>query len=275
VIPPNLPPHSHDLRRNSPAVSRLLHPEARPHIRPVVPGGSPGRSHAPLRQRGDESVQADIPRPGKTHLHRAPPNTQKCIRAGGKHTISTMSADPAATEPSSKCSATGASAIISSAGAIEMAWELLTQVLKLDPSRLHVTCYEGDEKNGIPARHRSRRSVEENREICRRTTSTISARTISGKWATRGPCGPCSEIYSRVATPDKPAAPQVKRRRSARHGVPGTWSSSSTTANADRTLTPLPARHVDTGMGFRGESARSLQDKSDIVTAIDLLDAVF
>ncbi len=34
--------------------------------------------------------------------------------------------------------------------AIAMAWELLTEVWKLDKSRLHVTVFEGDEKNGVP-----------------------------------------------------------------------------------------------------------------------------
>ena len=65
-----------------------------------------------------------------------------------------------------------------------------------------------------------------------------------------GPCGPCSELHVDL-TPDGdthgPARQQRRRRAASRSG---TSSSSSSTPNPDGTFSPLPAKHVDTGMGF-------------------------
>ena len=110
-----------------------------------------------------------------------------------------------------------ASATTSSSGAIEMAWELLTKVWKLDPTRLHVTCYEGDEKNGVP---RDTEAADIWKEVAghRPTiTSTTSARTISGRWATPARAARAPKSTS-TARRTKPAGRRRQRRRPARDG---------------------------------------------------------
>ncbi|HMB96687.1 MAG TPA: alanine--tRNA ligase, partial [Tepidisphaeraceae bacterium] len=86
-----------------------------------------------------------------------------------------------------------------------------------------------------------------------------------------GPCGPCSEIYI-DRTPDKTGGPEVNGNDPR---VMEFWNLVfiQYNRNADRSLTPLPARHVDTGMGFE-RICSILQDKNDMY-AIDLFDPFF
>ena len=92
-------------------------------------------------------------------------------------------------------------------GAIAMAWELLTQVWGLDPSRLHVSCYEGDEKAGIPRDTEAAGTGRASR-AWRMTTSHYFGKDNFWEMGDTGPCGPCTEIYV-DRTPDKTGGPQV------------------------------------------------------------------
>jgi len=101
-------------------------------------------------------------------------NTQKCIRAGGKHNdlddVGRSRRHHTFFEMLGNWSFGG---LISSAGAIEMAWELLTKVWGLDPSRLHVSCFEGDERNGVPRDTESAANLEGSRRAWRRSHSLL------------------------------------------------------------------------------------------------------
>jgi alanyl-tRNA synthetase len=90
-------------------------------------------------------------------------------------------------------------------GAIEMAWELLTQSWKMDPSRLHVTVHEGDPGAGI-ARDDEARQIW--KDVAGLPDDHIHyGPTKDNFWemGETGPCGPCTEIFY-DATPTRPAA---------------------------------------------------------------------
>src|SRR4051794_36610721 len=174
-------------------------------------------------------------------------NTQKCIRAGGKqndlddvgrsrrhHTFFEMLGNWSFGDYFKR-------------GAIEMSWELLTKVWKLDLTRLHVSCFEGDEKNGVP---RDTESANIWKEVAGLPDDHIHYFGKDNFWemGETGPCGPCTEIYI-DRTPDKSGGKHVNGEDPR---VMEIWNNVfiQYNRNPDRSLTTLPAQHVDTGMGF-------------------------
>ncbi len=140
--------------------------------------------------------------------------------------------------------------------AIAWAWELLTREWGLDPARLYATVFETD---------------DEAEAIWRKQKGMSSARIIRfGKkdnfWemGETGPCGPCSEIHVDM-TPDGTGGPLVNR------GDPRVmeiWNLVfiQYNRNAEGALAPLPAKHVDTGMGFERITAVLQQKHSNYDT---------
>ncbi len=155
-------------------------------------------------------------------------------------------------------------------GAIEMAWELLTKVWNLDPTRLHVSCYEGDDKAGIP---RDTEAADLWKQIAGLPDDHIHYFGKDNFWemGDTGPCGPCTEIYI-DRTPDKTGGKLVNGDDPR---VMEIWNLVFIQYNRDAAgkLTPLPAQHVDTGMGFE-RICQVLQDKQDNY-AIDLWAPLF
>jgi len=146
--------------------------------------------------------------------------------------------------------------------AIAWAWELLTEVYKIPKDRLYVTIFEGDKKENL----------DRDNEAFNEWKSWISEdRIINGNkkdnfWemGDTGPCGPCSEIHCDTR-------PDEERKKSdgkllVNTGDPQVieiWNLVFIQYNrkADGQLEPLPAKHVDTGMGFE-RLTRVLQKKS-------------
>ena len=149
-----------------------------------------------------------------------------------------------------------------------MAWELIIKVFKLDPARIHVTCYEGDPANNVP---RDTEAAELWKEIARLPEDHIHFLGKQNFWemGETGPCGPCTEIFI-DRTPGKTGGPSVVAEDDPR--VMEFWNLVfiQYNRNADRSLTPLPAQHVDTGMGFE-RICSIMQDKDDMF-GIDLFD---
>ncbi len=146
--------------------------------------------------------------------------------------------------------------------AIDWSWELLTKVYKLDKDRLYVTYFEGDEKEGLAKDTETydlwKQYVDE--------AHILPGNKKDNFWemGETGPCGPCSEIHfdSRPDSERKEVSGAVLVN--ADHDqVIEIWNNVFMQFNRlkDGSLQPLPAQHVDTGMGFE-RLVRVLQGKT-------------
>ncbi len=197
-------------------------------------------------------------------------NTQKCIRAGGKHNDLDDVGRSRRHHTFFEMLGNWSFGDYFKEGAIGMAWELLTQVWKLDPSRLHVSCFEGNEAAGIP---RDTDAAEIWKQVAGLPDDHIHYFGKDNFWemGDTGPCGPCTEIYI-DRTPGKTGGNDVNGEDPR---VMEIWNLVFIQYNRDAAgrLTPLPAQHVDTGMGFE-RICQVLQDKHDNY-AIDLWAPIF
>src|SRR5690554_3340820 len=135
--------------------------------------------------------------------------------------------------------------------AIAWAWEFLTEVLKLDKDRLYVSVFEGNEAENVPFDQEAwdiwKQYVSEDRIILGNKKDNF--------WEIndQGPCGPCSEIHIDLRTDEERAAVSGRSLVNADHPqVVEIWNNVFMEFNrkADGSLEKLPAKHVDTGMGF-------------------------
>ena len=132
--------------------------------------------------------------------------------------------------------------------AIAWAWELLTEVWKLDTTRLHVTVFEGDPDSGIPR-------DDEAAGFWRAVGVPGVAdppRQQEGQLLGDGRHRPVRPVHRdplSTARPDKSGGPLVN---AGTDKVIEIWNLVfiQFNRNEDQSLTPLPAQHVDTGMGF-------------------------
>ncbi|MGI4832600.1 MAG: alanine--tRNA ligase [Janthinobacterium lividum] len=135
--------------------------------------------------------------------------------------------------------------------AIAWAWELLTQVYQLPQERLYVTYFEGDQGDGLGP-------DTETQALWRQYTS--DERILPGNkkdnfWemGDTGPCGPCTEIHIDLRDDSELAHTKGSELVNADHPqVVEIWNNVFMEFQrlADKSLVPLPARSVDTGMGF-------------------------
>ena len=146
--------------------------------------------------------------------------------------------------------------------AIAWSWELLTEVYKLDKDRLYVTVFEGDEKEHLPfdqeAYDEWKKWIAEDR--------ILKGNKKDNFWemGDTGPCGPCSEIHVDCRPDAERAAVDGRILVNADHPqVIEIWNNVFMEFNRlkDGSLQPLPARHVDTGMGFE-RLVRVIQGKT-------------
>jgi alanyl-tRNA synthetase len=145
--------------------------------------------------------------------------------------------------------------------AIAWSWELLTEVYGMEKSRLYATVFEGDAKENLEE-HTAAYQIWL-KYLPKEQILFGNKKDNFWEMGEQGPCGPCSEIHYDTRS----AAERAKGDGAAlvnvdNSGVVEIWNNVFMKYNrkADGSLEPLPARHVDTGMGFE-RLCMVLQDK--------------
>ena len=204
----------------------------------------------------------------KTAPYNRAADTQKCLRVSGKHndleevgvdtyhhTMFEMLGNWSFGDP-----------VQPQAGyfkkeAIAWSWELLTEVYKLDKEKLYVTIFEGDEKEGLPkdeeAYNEWKKVITEDRILLGNKKDNF------WEMGDTGPCGPCTEIHVDCRTDEERKVVAGSTLVNNDHPqVIEIWNNVFIQFNRkkDGSLEPLPAKHVDTGMGYE-RLVRVLQGK--------------
>ena len=157
--------------------------------------------------------------------------------------------------------------------AINWAWELLTEVYKIDPDKLYVTIFEGEKKDQIGRDDEAytiwKKILPEEKILLGNKKDNF------WEMGEQGPCGPCSEIHVDIRSKkEKEKVPGSKLVNKDHPHVIEVWNLVFIEFNrkADGSLEKLPNKHVDTGMGFE-RLCMVLQDKksnydTDVFTSL-------
>jgi len=189
-------------------------------------------------------------------------DTQKCIRAGGKHNDLEDVGFDTYHHTLFEMLGNWSFGDYFKRESLEWGWELITKVWGIPPKRLFATVYSPDKAKGDPSEF-DHEAHDIWSGIFKKEGLDPSIHIVHGNkkdnfWmmGDTGPCGPCSEIHFNLL-PGESGDPLLEAagRKLVNAGSPRSieiWNHVfiQFNANADGSFSPLAARHVDTGMGF-------------------------
>jgi alanyl-tRNA synthetase len=194
--------------------------------------------------------------------HRRVADTQKCLRVSGKHNDLEEVGVDTYHHTMFEMLGNWSFGDYFKNEAITWSWELLTEVYKIPKDRLYATVFEGDPKEGLPA---STIALAKWKQLIPEDHIVFGNKKDNfWEMGDTGPCGPCSEIH--VDCRSEEERKKIPGRELVNKDHPQVieiWNNVFIQFNRkkDGSLEPLPATHVDTGMGLE-RLVRVLQGKT-------------
>ena len=183
--------------------------------------------------------------------HRRVADSQKCLRVSGKHNDLEEVGHDTYHHTMFEMLGNWSFGDYFKEDAIAFAWEFLTGVMGLDKNRLYATVFEGSKEDGLEGDAEARKIwmnyLSEDRILFGNKKDNF------WEMGDMGPCGPCSEIHIDLRPAEERA--KISGRDLVNHDHPQVieiWNLVFMQYNrkADSSLEPLPAKVIDTGMGF-------------------------